>query len=122
MLFSKEEIRRARGLKEAGLLWRVQIGHWYVTKDGFVGLVRGQGEAEDCQNLHIWLPGWRDCRLWLKDRGYGFPEVLEDDETEVTLVLRHGEHGELRVRGVSDLSCMYDAIEQILSGTRRENS
>ena len=119
MLFSKEEIRRARKLKEAGLLWRVQIGHWYVTKDGFVGLVRGQGEAVDCQNMHTWIPEWSDCRSWLKDRGYGHPEFIEDEVGQVTLALRHRNEGELRVRGTSDLCCLYDAMDQILTGSRR---
>jgi len=122
MNFSKEEIRRARKLKDAGLLWRVRIGHWYVTKDGFVGLVRGQGEALDCQNMHVWIPEWSDCRIWLKERGYRFPEVIEDETGKVTLALRHEDEGELRVRGGSDLSCLYNAMEQILTGSRRENA
>ena len=46
MFYSKDEVKLAREMQRAGLFWRVRIGHWYVTRDGFVGLVKGQGEGE----------------------------------------------------------------------------
>ena len=114
MLFSKEEIKLARLMQRAGIFWRVRIGHWYVTCDGFVGLVKGQGEGEECQRLHTWLPTWVDARAWLKERGYGYPEFLEDGEEIITLALRDGQEEELRVSGNSDLECLYQAMIQVL--------
>ena len=114
MFFSREEVRLARTMQSAGLFWRVKIGHWYVTRDGFVGLVKGQGEGEECQKLHTWLPTWTDARAWLKDRGFAHPEFLEDGEDIVTIALRDGKDEELRVSGSSDLACLYQAIVKVL--------
>ena len=110
MFFSREEVKLARSMGSAGLFWRVRIGHWYVTRDGFVGLVKGQGEGEECQKLHTWLPRWSDSRAWLKEAGYGHPEFLEDEEESVTIALRDSHENELRVSGKSDLACLYQAI------------
>lgn len=118
MFYSKDEVKLAREMQRAGLFWRVRIGHWYVTRDGFVGLVKGQGEGEECQRLHTWLPTWMDARAWLKERGYGYPEFLEDGEEVVTIALRHGNEEELRVSGSSDLACLYQAITKVLGHLR----
>ena len=114
MFFSREEVRLARTMQSAGLFWRVRIGHWYVTRDGFVGLVKGQGEGEECQRLHTWLPTWTDARAWLKERGFAHPEFLEDGEEVVTIARRDGRDEELRVSGSSDLACLYQAIIKVL--------
>ena len=113
MLFSKEEVKRARALREAGLHWKVQMGHWYVTADGFVSMVNGKGEAEECKAMYVWLPLWSDCRIFLKEHGYGHPEVLEDENDRVVLELHSESSENLRVSGLNDRSCLYMAMMRV---------
>ena len=119
MKFSKEEIRLARALEDHGVFWRPTIGDWYVTRDGFVGLLKGEGEGLDCRAF-TWIPRWRDCRTWLQERGWGYPEVLVDTMGQVTLALRGPDETELQVTCGSDLACMMEAILRVGNGENEE--
>lgn len=117
MKFSKEEIRLARALDDHGVLWRPRIGDWYVTRDGFVGLLKGEGEGLDCRAF-TWIPRWLDCRTWLLERGWGYPEVLVDSPGQVTLALRGTDEDELQVTCGSDLACMMEAMLRVDAGQK----
>ena len=80
MRFTRDEIERARRLRKLGLPWRPSIGDWYVTADGFVGILTGNGDALEIVGQHTWLPLWGDCRSWLRERGFTHPEFPTDEE------------------------------------------
>ncbi len=120
MRFEKEEIKRARALRRLGFGWKVQVGHWFVTDDGFVSFVKGHGDAESCGSRHTWLPGWQECRRWLLDQGYSHPEIVVDEPDWVCIEIR-SEGGEvLRQDGVSDLSCLYALMGELIKSEDRD--
>ena len=107
---------RARRLRALGLHWRPAIGDWYVTDDGFVGLLTGNGDGLEVSSQHTWLPRWSDCRQWLRERGHGHPEFIQDSETEIRVEMKSAS-GEFRSgAGATDRACLYAIMEALLSG------
>ena len=114
MRFTREEIRLARHLRAIGLQWRPAIGDWYVSDDGFVSIVRGNGDGLHVGQTHTWLPEWRKCREWLRERGYAHPEFPTDDSGSVRIEFM-GEGGHILVgSGVTDLECVYSIMSTVL--------
>ena len=123
MRFRREEVVRAKTLRKVGFPWRPKIGDWYVDPSGHCNLVRTVEEAEKVRPAadrevppvkapppNVFLPGWDDCRAWLAERGWGHPEVMHEDECEVTMLLSHDDGRSLKVTGASDLDCLYRLI------------
>ena len=115
MRFSRDEVQRARKLREIGLLWRPAIGDWFVTDDGFVSIITGNGDGLKAAQEHTWLPQWRQCRNWLRERGYSLPEVLAENGSETRIQLEGPDGKTLHGTGESDRSCLYAIIEIVLS-------
>jgi hypothetical protein len=118
MRFSKDEIARARRLRASGLHWRPAIGDWYVTDDGFVGVLTGNGDGLEVSARHTWLPRWSNCREWLRGRGCTQPEFITDGEADVRVEMRSASGEFLSGAGATDRVCLYAIMETLLQGTR----
>lgn len=115
MRYTRTEVARARALRAAGLTWRPRLGDWYVTDDGFVAFVRGQGEVGHVSARHTWLPTWADCRRRLHEAGWGHPETPLDEPGRVRLIVHHDDGRLLTADGATDLECVYSIMDQVLA-------
>lgn len=114
MRYSRSEIEGARRIKALGFVWRPRIGDWYVTDDGFVGLVKGEGDALHAAARFTFLPDWATCRQWLKEHGFSHPEFARD-EPEETRIEVMSDNAEIIVgTGASDLECLYAIMAAVL--------
>jgi len=116
MRFSREEVATARRLREQGLHWRPAIGDWYVTEDGFVGVLTGNGDGLEVSARHAWLPRWSDCREWLRERGWAEPEFITDRAGEVRIEMKNDAGGFLSGSAPTDRACLYAIMEAVLQG------
>lgn len=116
MRFGLAEVTRAKTLRRVGFPWNPRVGDWYVDQKGYCELVRDYDQAKRLvTNGDTFLPGWPDCRAWLADRHWANPEVIVDEPGAVHLIVTHQETEEvIRVRGNSDLDCLYSVILTIM--------
>ena len=93
MQFSVEQINLACRMKDSGLPWEPQVGH-YVYDRGkvcqrgspfqegvyfildYLCFCRHVGGAEILRGKMVWLPTWYDCRMLLKQGGVADAEVV----------------------------------------------
>lgn len=116
MKFGAPEVARAKTMKAAGFQWRPRVGDWYVDHTGYCDLVRTYEQAQSIgRNGHAFLPSWDDCRAWLADRGWGCPEIIQDEPGRVSMMITHEKSEEIkRAVGASDLDCLYSVILMII--------
>ena len=115
MKFGSAEVARAKTLKAVGFPWRPRVGDWFIDHTGYCELVRTYEHAQRLgANGDVFLPSWDDCRHWLGQRGWSHPEVIHEEEYEITLLLTHRSGRTTRATGVSDLDCLYRIILSIL--------
>lgn len=84
MRFSEEEIQTARRLRDNGLAWEPQAGHYVYDETGFCKqtspfqdkvyfilnypyFMRAVGGVERFKEIMLWLPTWHDLRQMLRD-------------------------------------------------------
>ena len=108
----------ARRLQALGLHWRPAIGDWYVTEDGFVGVLTGNGDGLEVVARHTWIPRWSDCREWLRARGWAGPEFIIDRDSEVRVEMKNTSGEFLSATALTDRGCLYAIIEAVLQDTR----
>ena len=113
--FTRAEIEGARRLRALGLVWRPRVGDWFATDDGFVSFLTGNGDGLHAARHHTWMPGWAECRQWLRARGFTHPEFARDDDGDTRIEVI-GPGGEILVgTGATDLECIYAIMAQVLS-------
>lgn len=105
MQFTDEEIKLARQLREAGLAWEPQAGHYVYDGTGFCKqtspfqekiyfilnydyFMRTVGGVERFKQIMLWLPTWDDARRQLKM--LGVPDRLVVDRLERARAIEQG--------------------------------
>ena len=93
MQFSEAQVELCCRMKDAGLGWRPQVGHYVFDRgrvckrgspfqDGvyfildYACFCRHVGGAEILEREMVWLPTWYDCRAVLKQGGVADAEVI----------------------------------------------
>ena len=88
MQFSAQEIHGATQLRDLGLYWEPQPGHYVWDEAGLIELpspfqdgvyfildlkhfLRRAGTLDGLKQSMVWLPTWRDARLILHTIGFG---------------------------------------------------
>ena len=119
MHFSDEEIRLARRLRDAGLEWEPQAGHYVYDETGFCKqtspfqekvyfilnydyFMKAVGGVERFKEIMLWLPTWDDARKQL--------ELLEVPNPDIA---HHLEQSQALENGKERLT-LYLLIESIL--------
>ncbi|MFT5435278.1 MAG: hypothetical protein ACI9OJ_005995 [Myxococcota bacterium] len=117
--FGAPEVARAKTLKAVGFPWRPQVGDWFINHVGYCELVKTLDQAERLgSNGAVFLPNWEDCRAWLQRSDWGHPELMDESDGEVSMLLTHSSGRLIRVNGASDLDCLYRAILTIVLSAR----
>lgn len=105
MQFSNEEVELARQLREAGLAWEPQAGHYVYDETGFCKqtspfqekvyfilnydyFMKAVGGVERFKQIMLWLPTWDDARRQLKSLGVSDLRVA--DRLEQTRAIEQG--------------------------------
>lgn len=105
MQFSNEEVKLARQLREAGLAWEPQAGHYVYDETGFCKqtspfqekvyfilnydyFMKAVGGVERFKQIMLWLPTWDDARRQLKSLGVSDLRVA--DRLEQTRAIEQG--------------------------------
>lgn len=112
--YTKEEISWARCLRKAGLEWRPRLGDWFVTNDGFVAFVQGNGDGLHAKLHHTWLPHWSQCRDWLRRHGFTHPEFARDDIGHIRIEFIGPQRDIVSGTGGTDLACIYEIMSKII--------
>ena len=93
MQFSDSQVQLACRMKDAGLYWRPQVGHYVfdrgkVCKRGspfqegvyfildYPCFCRHVGGADILEREMVWLPTWYDCRMLLRSGGVVDQELM----------------------------------------------
>lgn len=92
MRFSTEQIHLARRLREAGLHWEPQAGHFVYDETNFCDrrspfqdrvffilnydyFIDRVGGLQRFKDIMLWLPTWHDCRMLLRAMGVDDAEI-----------------------------------------------
>lgn len=119
MQFRDIEIELARRLRELGLPWQPQAGHFVLDETGLVDrpspfqdgvyfilnfdyFMELAGGVEQFKQIMTWLPTWSDARLVLQSLG-----VADDDVADVL-------HRERAIQEQTELATLYRLIESTL--------
>lgn len=118
MLFSRKEIVLAKQLKEKGLVWKPEVGDWYLDGEGDVELLTPVGcnmwneyESLPIKN-RIWLPLWHQCRELLIEAGWRHFQLIHNVGCQDGKISVSAERGKrlLRALGETDLEAMYQVV------------
>ena len=93
MQFSVDQIELACRMKDSGLPWEPQVGHYVYDRSkvcqrgspfqegvyfilDYPCFCRHVGGADTLEREMVWLPTWYDCRMLLKQGGVADAEVV----------------------------------------------
>lgn len=120
MQFSNEEIQLARQLREAGMAWEPQAGHYVYDETGYCKqtspfqekvyfilnydyFMKAVGGVEQFKQIMLWLPTWDDARRQLEL--LGVPDARVADRLEHSLAIQQG----------NERFILYQLIESVMA-------